>query len=130
MIVQDWPPNIDQIRKVLPVTKRNIFAFGNRIYSPSSKTLPEWLIEHEKVHFAQQEDYGVRKWWTRFLKDPEFRLSQELPAHRREYQAFCQRYADRNMRSMYLQEIGRRLAAPMYGSIITAREAVKEIRDG
>ena len=128
MIVYDWPPNISQIRAVLPVTERNIFAYANQIYNPGRQTLPVWLIEHEKVHFQQQADIGVRKWWDRYLSDVEFRLNQEMPAHRREYFEFCKVNADRNSRSMYLQQMARRLAAPMYGSIITVAKAIKEIR--
>jgi len=126
-IVNDWPPNIDAIRAVLPVSERNIFAYGNKIYSPGCATLPRWLIEHERVHFVQQ-DCHPRSWWRQFLKSPEFRLEQELEAHRVEYRVFCQMNKDRNARSKYLQEMGRRLAAPMYGGIITAAEAIKEIR--
>jgi len=130
MIVQGWPPNIEAIRAVLPVSEDNIFAYGGKIYSPGTKTLPIWLIEHERVHFAQQRLYGLRAWWQRFLDDEAFRLSQELPAYRVEYYEFCKASADRNQRSMYLQQMARRLAAPMYGSIITVAQALKEIRDG
>jgi hypothetical protein len=129
MIVNDWPPNIDAIRKVLPVSERNIFAYGHRIYSPGSKSLPVWLIEHERVHFRQQDEISIRVWWRNYLDDEVFRLAQEIPAHRVEYWEFCKVNRDRNSQSMYLQELGRRLAAPMYGGIITAREAIKEIRD-
>ncbi len=127
-IVNDWPPNIEAIRKVLPVSERNIFAYAHKIYSPGSPTLPGWLIAHEEVHFGQQDIAGVRSWWRRFLRCQKYRLAQELPAHRMEYRIFCTMNRDRNVRSMYLREMGRRLAAPMYGGIITAAEAIKEIR--
>jgi len=129
MIINDWPPNIDAIRAVLPVSERNIFAYGHSIYSPGSKSLPAWLIAHERVHFEQQDKYGLRAWWKRFLSDEVFRLAQELPAHRVEYFEFCKVNRDRNSQSMYLQQMARRLAAPMYGGIITVAEAIKEIRD-
>jgi len=58
-----------------------------------------------------------------------FGLAQELPAHRVEYFEFCKVNRDRNSQSMYLQQMARRLAAPMYGGIITVAEAIKEIRD-
>jgi len=31
VVVNDWPPNIEDIRAVLPVSERNIFAYGHRI---------------------------------------------------------------------------------------------------
>lgn len=126
-IVQDWPPNIEEIRAVLPVSERNIFAYGEVIYSPGSPHLPEWLIAHEEVHF-QQQDGEPDVWWRRFLADPAFRLEQELEAHRVEFRFFCKENRDRNARSRYLRELGRRLSAPMYGGIITAREAIQEIQ--
>jgi len=128
MIVNDWPPNIEAIRAVLPVSESNIFAYGNKIYNPGGSELPDWLIAHEHTHFVQQNLYGLRRWWKRFLTDEAFRLDQELEAHRTEYRVFCRLNLDRNARARQLSEMGRRLAAPMYGGIITAREAMKEIR--
>jgi hypothetical protein len=127
-IVEDWPPNIDAIRAVLPVSESNIFAYGGVIYSPGGGNLPSWLVEHEKVHFEQQERYGLRAWWKRFLNDEEFRLDQELPAHRVEYRVFCQTNRDRNHQSRFLMLLSRRLAAPMYGGLISAGEARRRIQ--
>ena len=127
-IVHDWPPNIEAIRAVLPVTEKNIFAYNNRIYVPGGGELPLWLHAHEKVHFEQQEEHGVQAWWDRFLADEAFRLAQEIPAHRAEYRTFCFYNKDRNEQSRFLRILGTRLSAPMYGGIITTNEAMKEIR--
>jgi hypothetical protein len=129
MIIQSWPPNIDQIRAVLPVSEKNIFAYGGTIYSPGSATLPAWLVAHESVHFEQQGRFPAR-WWKKFLKDEVFRLDQELEAHRVEWAAFRVLNRDRNTQAIYLSRMARRLSAPMYGGIITAAEARKEILDG
>ena len=125
-IVKDFPPNIDDIRAVLPITGREIFAYGNVIYNPSGARLGPELIAHERVHFRQQGLFPKR-WWKKFLKSPEFRLEQELEAHREEYRVFCLTHRDRNAQSGFLRLIARRLAAPMYGGLITAFEAAKEI---
>lgn len=135
-VVTDWPPNIKAIKAVLPVTENNIFAYGQTIYNPGGGRLSRELVAHEQVHFEQQATFikpwwsrnGVESWWRKFLKDPEFRLSQELAAHRVEYAEFCHNNRDRNRRGQYLRMIAQRLAAPMYGGLITAAEAAKAIR--
>ena len=126
-VVKDWPPNIEAIRAVLPVTEKNIFAYGGKIYSPSTVSLSRELIAHERVHF-QQQGAEVDFWWQQFLLDPEFRLAQELPAHRAEYTEFCRNCKDRNKQVVYLRSLAKRLAAPMYGGIIGVKEAIRAIR--
>ena len=126
-IVNDWPPNIEKIRAVLPVSEGNIFAYGGKIYVPGGGDLPVWLVAHEEEHFRQHEWYGLRSWWKRFLNDVEFRLDQELEAHRVEWWAFCRENKDRNVRSRYLALMARRMSAPMYGGMITMAEAKREI---
>lgn len=128
-IVNDWPPNIDKIRAVLPVTDRNIFAYGGKIYSPGATELSPELHAHEKVHFRQQGDH-VEEWWDRFLADPAFRLDQELPAHTAEYRHFCKRNRDRNNQKWFLRVLGKRLAAPMYGGLIGVKAAMRAIEHG
>ena len=128
-IVKGWPPNIDAIRKVLPVTRRNIFAYGGVIYAPGGKDLSPALIAHEKVHFRQQAAHpgGVEGWWAQFLTDVEFRLDQELEAHRVEYQTAISLDSSRHNRRKSLKLIAGRLAKPMYGGIISAAEAKRRI---
>lgn len=126
-LVNDWPPNVADIRAVLPISDRNIFTYGGKIYSPGALTLPEPLIEHEKVHIQQQGRWHKR-WWRKYLRSKEFRLSQEIPAHKAEYRAYCVINADRNAQHRYLLQLSQRLAAPMYGGIISATEAMREIR--
>lgn len=126
-IVKDFPPNIDAIRAVLPLTGREIFAYDGVIYNPSGSRLGAELIAHEHVHFRQQGTFPKR-WWKRFLKSAEFRLQQEMEAHREEYRVFCQSHRDRNARVGFLRLLGKRLASPMYGGLMTTTQAAKEIR--
>lgn len=130
-IVHDFPPIIDRIREVFPLDGNEIFAWGETIYNPTGNKLPVWLIEHEKVHSRQHSDVGgPEKWWDRYLVDPEWRYQQELEAHQREYRSFCAYNKDRNKRVKYLQMIARRLASPMYGSVVKPGEAMRRIRNG
>lgn len=64
----------------------------------------------------------------KFLEDPAFRLDQEIPAHRVEHRVYCKHNRDRNDQSRHLRALGQRLAAPMYGSLLTVNEAMKAIR--
>lgn len=127
-VVVGWPPNIEAIKAVLPVTSRNIFAHGHTIYNPGGGELGPELIAHEEVHFAQQAVIGTDKWWQKFLEDVDFRLAQEIPAHKVEYRTFCRHNRDRNAQARFLRQLGTRLAAPMYGGVISVRDAMKRIR--
>jgi len=115
-IVVDYPPNIDEIRKVFPLTGQEIFAWGNQIYNPSGSKLPQWLIAHETVHKAQQGK-DPQAWWDRYLIDPPWRFEQELEAHRVEYAHYCAAGFNRNRRRAMLKALARRLSSPMYGRI-------------
>lgn len=142
-IIEDWPPNIEKIRAVLPVTRRNIFAYDGVIYSPGGPELPPWLIAHEEVHFDQQwgmsmsaDENGepmncVDVWWDLFLKNPKFRLMQEMPAHQVEWLVWNQSgNRSRNQRRVTLKHMAGRLASPMYGNIISVKDAKREISRG
>ena len=131
-IIQQWPPNIEEIRLFLPVTINNIFAYDRKIYSPGTHKLPPWLVEHEKVHFYQHELYGgCDRWWREFLDNPQFRLAEEIPAHQMEWRTWlAHQPRPRNHRRVTLKQMAKRLSAPMYGNIITFSEAKKAIRSG
>lgn len=126
----EYPPNIDLIAEKFPLKGREIFAWDGVIYNPSGSKLPPELIEHEKVHFRQQGG-NPEVWWSRYLSDDDqWRYEQELEAHIVEYKVYCHHNRDRNKRVKYLQMIARRLASPMYGSVVKFGEAMKEIRNG
>lgn len=128
-IVHRYPPNIDAIREVFPLSGQEIFAWDGTIFNPAGGRVPDWLVEHEKVHFAQQAG-DPESWWGRYLVDAEWRLTQELEAHIVEYRVFCKSTRDRNKRFFFLADIGKRLASPMYGSLITIGKAMGSIKRG
>lgn len=129
-IRHEFPPNIDAIREKFPLKGGEIFAWDGIIYHPNGTRLPPELIEHEKVHFAQQGG-NPEVWWSRYLSDDDqWRYEQELEAHIVEYKTFCRYNKDRNRRVKYLMLIARRLASPMYGSVVSPAQAKKEIING
>jgi hypothetical protein len=127
-IIVDRPPIYDQAAKVFPLQGREIFAWGDKIYNPGGYVIPQWLIAHEQVHKGQQEDHGSPEtWWAQYLVDVEFRFQEELDAHRAEFRSFCQHNKDRNKQAMYKRTVAKKLAAPLYGNMITVFDAVRKI---
>lgn len=131
--VTGLPPNYEDIRRVFPSASgpNVIFAYGDIVYVPNGKPLPQEIYDHERVHGQRQTDNagGVTQWWRRYLEDPVFRQAEELVAHIREYHSFCERNADRNARNGYLSQMAARFAGPLYGLGCSVKEAKRMIVD-
>lgn len=133
-ILDTYPPDSIYERVILrwPEVAANpyvVFAYNPDIYNPSGRTMPRYMIEHEKVHLRQQTDIGgAEMWWDLYLTSDAFRLTQELEAYRREYFSFCEEYADRNQRYDFLRFQALMLSSPLYGSLISKSDAMKQIK--
>lgn len=115
--IKAFPPNYPEIRRAFPHIRGRdiIFAYGDKIFYPSGKPLPDSLIAHETVH-GQRQAGDPAGWWKRYLVDASFRFEEELLAHRAEYRAGGD-----------LAEIAKRLSGPLYGANISldrAREMI------
>lgn len=127
------PPNYDAIRKAFPAVPSNavIFAYGEDIYNPHRVHLSPALRAHEWLHGQRQlkHEGGVEGWWEEYLVDPEFRLHEEVVAHRAEYIAGAVNpKANRRDRRTLFIVTARRLANPMYRyglSLPTAKRLLK-----
>jgi len=119
---EEFPPNIDEIRKHLDLTGDEVFCYGLVIYNPSKKVLTPDLIAHEGVHIIQQRS-GVKEWWALYLADPTFRAYQECSAHWKQYQVAKNYIKDRNKRFLYAKQLAQNLSSPVYGKIMTFSEA-------
>lgn len=129
-ILSEYPPIYDDVIATFPDVAKMpnaIFTFGSFIYNPSGVHLPRYIIEHEQVHETQQRRIGPIVWWKKYLRDAEFRLSQELPAYQTEYKAFCKEFADRNARASFLQFQSAMLSSSMYGNLLSIDEARAKI---
>ena len=126
-IKNEWPPNVDEIREVFPLTGNEIFAWDGIIYNPGAGELSDSLIAHECVHFAQQEG-DPDHWWRRYIDDSNFRFEQEVEAHQAEYNTFCIGSKDRNARNEARTAIARRLSSALYGGLIDMRRAMYLIK--
>ncbi len=130
-IIHERPPNFEDIVKVFPMADNYgvVFAFNGAIYSPSGNEIPYSLIKHEEVHCARQggTEAGSIEWWEKYLKNMEFRYSEELLAHQAEYRACIENALNRNMKRRALKQIAKRLASPLYGKMVTKKQAQLEI---
>ena len=120
-VVTLFPPNYRRINDAFNVRgKPVLFAYGDTIYNPSRMKIPPQLLVHEAVHGRQQESMGTEKWWDSYIRDPGFRLVQEIEAHRAEYRDVCER-GQRSYEA--LEAIATRLASPLYGGLISIYDA-------
>lgn len=126
-IIEGFPPNIEEIREAFNPPPYAVFTYAPKIYNPTEALLPPHLIAHEKVHLEQQGD-NPKKWWKRFIADPEFRMQEELEAYRVQYQYFCRNIPNRMKRYDFLRELGLLISGPMYGNQISLQDAMLKIR--
>jgi hypothetical protein len=126
-LVRDVPPMFDEIDAAFNVRGRPIiFAWGDKIYAPLQQgELPKALLLHEAVHGERQLAYpgGVEAWWRRYIAEPQFRLDEEVPAHKAELAHLLTKAKGPSMRAHLLSRTAARLAAPLYGNLVTIAEA-------
>lgn len=127
-IVNGRPPNFDQIAALFPEAHKEgvIFTYGETVYVVGSDSLIGPLRAHEAVHVQRQLKAGVETWWGQYLVDAEFRLAEELPAHRAEYQTIVGQIGRIKARH-YMEQIAGRLCGPLYGGIISEANARKAL---
>lgn len=99
----------------------NIYYLGNGLLSPD-------VLHHEKIHLTQQGELGVEKWWDLYLKDENFRLTQEIEAYKAQYTFLYNRVKDRNARAKMLDKLAGDLSGHMYGNILDKNKAMQIIR--
>lgn len=106
-----------------------IITFADKVYCRNE--LREDIMRHEEVHCKQQgwSKWGALKWWIRYVKEPEFRLEQEVEAYQVQYQ-YIYRHYGRDKAWMAVQDLAKDLSGPMYNNLIGFREAVSKIIQG
>jgi len=136
-IITAYPPNFSVLAKRFPIKGKQgiLYAWGDRIYNPSGITIPPWLKAHEGVHGERQGgmcDMGLcwttpAVWWDLYIHDAEFRLREEVLAHRVEWEAYPREVSIENHQK-YLDQMAERLSGPIYGDLISKREAIEMIQ--
>lgn len=123
-IVFERPPLFNLINAKFRIAgKPVIFSWGDIIYNPQRIHIPPELLAHEAVHGRRQGN-DIEFWWRAYCAaDPRFRLAEEVLAHRAEYRAILDECDNRHARRTYLKRVAKRLANPIYGSMVSVARA-------
>lgn len=130
-IINDVPPMWNNVTRWLGGQPQNVvFTYGDAIYNPSKILLPIEIVEHEKVHMWQQEfsDERAALWWSKYMRDDQFRLEQELEAYAKQYNVVCRYVTDKNAQTRYLIDTARILSGKLYKLDISFSEAYRMLR--
>ena len=66
--VKGYPPNYIQIKAILGEYKGTLYPYGDIIYNPTGKEIPEDIIIHEQVHQRQQKRFPTPEfWWMKYV---------------------------------------------------------------
>lgn len=128
IILNQDPPNLDEIKKRMDPGPGTFYCFGDTIYNPDGIDIPQDIVHHEAVH-SQQQGTNVEEWWKRYLDDPRFRFEQELEAFG-EQVLFA---AEKNpgqveaIRTM-ISKITSILSGPQYGRILSFGEVEVKLK--
>lgn len=127
---EEKPPIFDACAAAFQINPRVVFTYGDTLYNPFKLHLPEDLVEHEKVHMAQQghSDDGAALWWGRYLRDEKFRLAQETAAYGRQYAVLRRMTSDREQLAKWLNALAGSLSGPLYGGCVGHMEAALLIK--
>lgn len=115
-------PLMEEYKAKFPITDGTIFALSLDIYTNHPLT-PD-LFVHEVCHLKQQERDGLKEWVYDFLEYPDKRLAYELEAYREQLKSI----KDRNHRHKIRMESARNLSSPLYGSIISFKDAFDQMK--
>ena len=123
------PPVFEECEKMFGISWDNtVFAYNWTIHAKDPEKLSQDVIEHETVHFTQQEKYGgAEKWWKEYLSNPTKRLEWEIEAYRHQYRYLKKSGVDRNALAKVVWFWANQLSGKGYGYIIKHNEAIKNI---
>ena len=126
-VLIERPPNYNELVKLFPIAGKGvIFSWRPFIYNPMNVRISPQLFAHEAVHQFRQ--YGdVEGWWRRYVDDTEFRLREEALGHRAELRKVVEMGMNRHQRRSEAKKIAKRLASPVYGSLVSQRYAMELI---
>jgi len=132
-LIYDYPPMYQDILDYgMKPNPNTIYTYGKIIYFPfggeENSTLPQDIVEHEKIHMIQQEN-DPDLWWGRYLVDKYFRLSQEVEAYAAQYQYLCKYQNNKEKQNKIALNLAGILAGPVYGDLIAKNYAVQLVKE-
>lgn len=129
-VVNGKPPIYERAIKAFNISPHAgiLFAWGDTIYATNGVGVSMDLIEHESIHELQQKAMGGPEvWWERYLVDAKWRLEQELEAYGAQVRYMRVNGYNKKKFGKILEKISFDLSGPMYGNVITYKEAVDAI---
>ena len=129
-ILTEFPPNYREIVDTFDGVEKGepIFCYGDTIYNPHKKNITKDLEVHEAVHMKQQGD-APELWWYNYLRDPEFRLSQEIEAYGEQYKFIKEAGMKGSLLRWALDNMATALSGNIYGNLLSRGEANSKIRN-
>lgn len=126
-VIKDYPPNYAEIAKLFDIKGKDIvYAYGDYLYNPRGNEISVHLMVHEKTH-QRQQGTDPASWWDRYLKDKDFRLSQEIEAYGHQYKYIKDNHTAKSAK-WFLNEISKQLSGSMYGNLLDRHSAESKIR--
>lgn|SRR3990167_8815244 len=125
-ISNNFPPNIEDIKKVFAIADNFVYTYGDVIFNPSGKPISLFLMKHEEAHSIRQGG-NPKEWWERYLVDKDFRAKEEIEAYQVQYREAKKFVKDRNELYRYLAKLAEDLSGK-YGLDLTFLQAIAKIR--
>lgn len=127
ILSHELPPNYEDLVKKFGVSwdKGVTVTYGKTIYSKDP--IPLDLLAHELVHVRQQSVIGAKIWWWQYRNSKVFRLNQEIPAYRAQYD-YVKKHYKKQLHFNYLKFFATVLSSKQYDlgiSLIEAMELIK-----
>lgn len=132
LVSNEKPPCWDELEEAFGVKWGGdpavVVAYGDTLHCSAEPS--DDVLTHEMVHLYQQgySQKGAKAWFEMYIKDPNFRLVQEIAAYQEQYRMLSKVVKDRNALARHWIRLAKDLAGPMYGNMITQTEALKAIK--
>ena len=131
-IIKSWPPNKTELAQFFPLNLSNykpIFPWGEDIiYNPHEEEIPPDVMFHEQIHAKQQIQFmSPELWWSKYIWDREFRLSQEVEAYAKQLE-FVKKTLNAKAVKEALDDFADNLSSPLYQLKIPKYKAHSLIR--
>lgn len=119
-VKNDFPPRyVEMVKRFPGITATAVFAYGDTLYNPSGGEIGDDLMAHENTHAGRQIDVGgPNEWWTRYMADEDFLISEEALAYGVQARFTFTHVKDRNARFRYLVGLAQTFSGPLYGNVV------------
>lgn len=92
-------------------------TFGTTIWTPGF--ISNDLVIHEQVHINQQKNWRrAIWWWIKYTLSPKFRLYQEIPAYRAQYEQLKMVYKNREDWHKIRESIAKIMSGEKYNHMV------------